>query len=372
MHAAGLQRRGVIGGQAVHAAPARANGEVFKRVEEAVECLLGRRLQDQREQAAIGAEIAPPQGMAGVAFKRRIQQAFNLRLRLQPLRDFQRGGALRAHAQVQGFQAAQHQKAIFRADLLAQNALRLAQHGVVVGIIQADAAHQYIGMAAEELGGGLHAEIHAVRQGLEPQRAGPGVVHHGQHAMAARHLGNRRNVGHFHRDGAGRFHADHAGGGPDQRLDLGANGGLVELDFHAHVGEPLLGKGLERAIAGRRHQQVIAAAHESHHHGHQRGRPRGRDHAVAGAFERRDALLQQSRRRRAGNAIAIAVGLALFAVDEVGERAEHHRGGALDSRRQAGEFSIRGVFSVHLNCFRHVGEISMTRSLDAQTNSLNN
>lgn len=243
--------------------------------------------------------------------------------------------------QWQRFQPAQHQEAILGTDLLAKDALGLAQDAVLAVVIHADASHEHVGVTAQELGGGLDAEIHAQIQASQPQRAGPGVVQHGQYTALACHGRDGRDVLHFHGDRAGRFHADHTSGGLDQFGDVRTDVRPVEFHLHAHVRQPFLGKGLERTIAGRRDQQMVATAHEAHDGGHQGGRTGGRNDAVAGVFQRGDTLLQQARRGGAGDAIAEAIGLALLALDKVLEGVEYHGGGAHHRGRETGERGLR-------------------------------
>ncbi|MNT71706.1 hypothetical protein D3C72_2102210 [compost metagenome] len=106
-----------------------------------MEGALGPGLEHQREQAAIGAEIALPQGVAGVGFKRWVQQPLHLGLIGQPPRHAQSGCALGFEPQLEGLQSAQHEETVVRAHLLAEDALRLAQHVVVRMVVHADAAH---------------------------------------------------------------------------------------------------------------------------------------------------------------------------------------------------------------------------------------
>ena len=67
-------------------------------------------------------------------------------------------------------------------------------------------------MAADVLGQRHDADVAAMLDRGEAQRAGPGVVENGGRAMLACDGGERRDVAHFHRQAAGAF--QHHGPGP--------------------------------------------------------------------------------------------------------------------------------------------------------------
>src|SRR5215470_14316779 len=76
-------------GQALEAAPRRADAEEVQRVDERVDRALRDRLEDDAEEAARAGKIAAPHGMARTALERRMQHANDLGARGEPTRDLQ-------------------------------------------------------------------------------------------------------------------------------------------------------------------------------------------------------------------------------------------------------------------------------------------
>src|SRR5262249_8207596 len=76
-------------GQALEAAPRRADAEEAQRVDERVDRALRDRLEHDAEKTARAGEIAPPEGMAWTALERRMQHAGDLGARGEPTCDLQ-------------------------------------------------------------------------------------------------------------------------------------------------------------------------------------------------------------------------------------------------------------------------------------------
>src|SRR5947207_8571028 len=76
-------------GQALEAAPRRADAEEAQRVDERVDRALRNRLEHDAEEAARAGEIAPPHGMTRTALERRMEHAGDLGALGEPTRDLQ-------------------------------------------------------------------------------------------------------------------------------------------------------------------------------------------------------------------------------------------------------------------------------------------
>ena len=117
------------------------------------------------------------------------------------------------HADGQGFHAAQGQKAVERAGNRAHRVLQEAQLLAPFGLAffradDGDAADD-VRVAVQILGGRMHDDIKTVFQGALHQRAGEGIVGHGDDAPRAADVGNRPQVGQFKHGVGGRFHPYH-------------------------------------------------------------------------------------------------------------------------------------------------------------------
>ena len=117
------------------------------------------------------------------------------------------------HADGQGFYAAQGQEAVERPGNRAHRILQKAQllAPFRLAFFRADDgdAADDVRVAVQVLGGRVHDDVEAVFQRALHQRAGEGIVGHGDDAPCAADVGNRAQVGQFQHRVGGRFDPHH-------------------------------------------------------------------------------------------------------------------------------------------------------------------
>src|SRR5262245_18078727 len=103
-------------GQALEAAPRRADAEQAKLVEERVDRDLRHRLEHDAERSACAAKIAPPDGVARTAFQRRMDHSGDFGALDEPARDVQSGLMVLRKPHAHGAQPAQAEINVIRTD----------------------------------------------------------------------------------------------------------------------------------------------------------------------------------------------------------------------------------------------------------------
>ncbi|MCG6396364.1 hypothetical protein K6U71_18310 [Vibrio alginolyticus] len=89
-------------------------------------------------------------------------------------------------------------------------------------------------MTAGVFGTGFQGDITAVFMGAEKERGRPGVINNGCHMMAFRHGGDRRNILHLERLGAGGFKENHGCFRADKRFNPRADQRIIIGGGNAH------------------------------------------------------------------------------------------------------------------------------------------
>ena len=162
-------------------------------------------------------------------------------------------------------------------------------------------------MSADVLREGLHADVHAVREGVEQHTGGVGVVE--RHGDASRPCGgdDGRHVLHLHRDRARALAPDQRRAGSDQLGDAAPDQRIVTFDLDAQAREQALAQFGGRPIRTLGNEHVRARAAVRQVHERQRGLSPWRHEAVVRAVERRDAQAEFQRGRRAVSSLALSV-----------------------------------------------------------------
>src|SRR5262245_12914486 len=168
-------------GQALEAAPRRADAEQAELGEERVDRALRDRFEHDAEQPARAGKIAPPDGVARTAFQRRMEYAGDFGALGKPARDLQPRLMVLRKPHPHGAQPAQAEIDVVRTDAKAERMHRLAQTLPRCAVGRYGAEH-HVGMAADIFGGGLDRQIDALVEGVEVERTRPGIVH--QHHRA--------------------------------------------------------------------------------------------------------------------------------------------------------------------------------------------
>src|SRR5215469_640606 len=107
-------------GQALEAAPRRADAEQAELVQERVDRTLRHRLEHDAEEPAGAGKIAPPDGMAGTAFQRRMEHAGDFGALREPARDLQSRLMVLREPHAHGAQPAQAKIDVVRPDAEAE------------------------------------------------------------------------------------------------------------------------------------------------------------------------------------------------------------------------------------------------------------
>ncbi len=138
-------------------------------------------------------------------------------------------------------------------------------------------------MAADVLGQRHDRHVHALFQPGEAERAGPGVVEHGDRALFARDAGEFGNVADFHRQAAGRLDQHCARAIAEQALVCGKIERIVEAGLDAEVGEHARAHGARRIIGIVGDEHDVARPQQGEHDPGDGGDARGIDHRAMGA-----------------------------------------------------------------------------------------
>ncbi|MNI73500.1 hypothetical protein D3C73_1295120 [compost metagenome] len=147
----------------------------MQRIDEALDISVVRLVQLKGQQAVTALEIPLPQGMAGVSGQGRMEHPLHLRLRLQPMGDFQRLTLVHLQSRRQCPGAAQHQVSVVRADGGAKGVAH-GRQWLPDFLASADAAHDHIAVAAQVLGQRHDRDVRAEGQRSVQVTRAPGVV----------------------------------------------------------------------------------------------------------------------------------------------------------------------------------------------------
>ena len=331
--------------QALVAAPGGAHAEEAHAVEHGVHRRLGKRLQQDREQARAAGEVAPPQGMAGIVRQGRMEHAVDLGALLQPARQMQRARLVARQPHRQRAQAAQRQIAVVGRRAMTKHVGHRLDLAPVLLLRDDDAEHR-VGMADDVLRGRVHHGIDAVPQRLEVQRRAPGVVHHHHGAVGVRGFDDGGNVLHLEGQRPRRLRVDEAGGGPHQAGDVAPGEGIVVGGLDAETGEEAVAGRAHRAVDAVGHQHMVAAAQEAQERRDAGGHARGQRDRAPAAFQRGDRLLEGEGRRRAVAAVGDLREAVLLRLVVGLHGGKQHGRGVIDGRVDDPEILARAVAGV--------------------------
>ena len=189
-------------------------------------------------------------------------------------------------------------------------------------------AADHVAVAVDVLGGRMHHDVGAERDGLLPARRQEGVVGHHQRADGMRALRDVGDIGDAQQRIAGRFDPHQRGGLRQRGVDRGR---IAEVDeFHRELAALLPGgEQAERAAItivrrddARAHRQQVADQRDRAH-------ARTRDDGARAAFEIRQRVGQQVARRIARAAVVV-LALVAEAAKGIGGRQmqrRHHGAG---------------------------------------------
>src|SRR5215510_12617856 len=134
--------------QALEAAPRRTDAEQAELVEKRVDRALRDRFEHDAEEPARAGKIAPPDGVAGTAFERRMEHAGDFGALSEPARDLQSRLMVLRKPHTHGAQPAQAEIDVVRTNAKPERMHRIAQTLPRCGIGRYGAEH-HIGMAAD-------------------------------------------------------------------------------------------------------------------------------------------------------------------------------------------------------------------------------
>ena len=145
-----------------------------------------------------------------MARKARIAHALDLRVAFEEARDFERVRRMPLHAERQGAQAAQREKAAERIEHAAGGVLQEAQPVDEIGVVAHDrGAADDVGMAADVFGHRMDDDVEAELQRPLHRGRSEGIVGDRDQAALSADLGDRREVGDAQQRIAGRLDPDH-------------------------------------------------------------------------------------------------------------------------------------------------------------------
>src|SRR5215469_3968144 len=134
-------------GQALEASPRRAHAEQAELVEKCVDRTLRDRFEHDAEQPAGAGKIAPPDGVAGTAFQRRMEHAGDFGALSEPACNLQSRLMVLRKPHTHGAQPAQAEIDVVRTDAKAERMHRLAETLPRCAVGRYGAEH-HVGMAA--------------------------------------------------------------------------------------------------------------------------------------------------------------------------------------------------------------------------------
>ena len=202
-------------------------------------------------------------GMAGTVGKRRMQDARDARLILQPARHLQCAIAVLPQPDAQRAQPARRQPGVVGTDHLAEEIGGLANLAEPVGVC-GDATHHDIAMADDIFGAGEDGDVDAMSHGREIERRRPGIVHQRDDAMRPRPGGDGRHILHLESEASGAFQKDGADRpGGKKRVEVRRLRIIID-GFDAVLAEHLGAEGPGRIVGAVDHEQPIARFQHSH------------------------------------------------------------------------------------------------------------
>ena len=356
--------RGAVSGhagrahQALEAAPADPDREQFEPVQHRRHGLFRAGRERDPEQPRGAGEIAAPQRMARIAGQRRVEHPRDLRAVPKPSRDLERALVMPRHAQCQRPQAAQREIDVVGRGGVAEIVRGPAQRFVVL-LAAHDHAQHGVGVADDILGRRLDRHVDPVREGLEVERRGPGVVEQHHQAGAVGGGGDGGHVLDLEGDRAGRLQVDQAGVRTDQLGDSRADQRVEVADFDPEAPEQLVADAARRLVDRVGDQDLVAGAQEGQQRAGDGGQPGGHGDRAVAAFELGHGAFQGEGRRHAVAAIeqGAFVEFGRSRGLELGDAVEGQGGGVVHGRidrvvlarrvaPQAGHQSFRRKFGI--------------------------
>ena len=343
--AAGAHQLQVVGHhQAARPGPGVADAEELQAVDEGIDLRLCVALVEKHgeEPRRVGAQDAPV-FVPGAALERRMQHPRHLGAALQPGGELARRGVLRAVAQRQRRQRAQHRLGVVARHAQAQVHVRELDALVQCVVARRHRTHQHVTAAARELGERLHDDVDAERAAVEGEAGTPGVVQRRQHAAVLRRGDEARQVRELHRHRAGRLQPDELGAFVQRRREARHVQRVVQAMRDAEPRQLVPRQLAARAVDVGGQQQLVAGGEQRQVHERDRRQPAGHELALPPALERGDALLEREGGGRAVQAVGVAGPAAPVACAHRRDVPEQHRRGLVDAdlrRAEAGRWLV--------------------------------
>src|SRR5829696_6511897 len=262
--------------------------------------------------------------------KPRIDHRLDARVRLQELRDLERGGAVPLHAQRQGLQPAQGEEAVERARDRADGVLQEGELFAELLVVADDGdAADHVGMAVEVFRRRMHDEVEAVFERTLNVGAGEGVVGGEPPSRRLRDAGDRLEVAELEQRIGRRLDPDELRLGPQRRphrieireVDIG-DGEPGRAAPHALEQPP---RAAVEVVGGDDVRAVVERIEQRRG----RGEPGAEGEAGLAALEVGDAALEGHAGRvlRARILVALVDARALLRVGRGGVDRHHHGAG---------------------------------------------
>ncbi len=229
--------------------------------------------------------------MLRMARQARVVDPLDARLALQPFGQGQGTGAVRLHADTQGFQALEEQPGVERAEGRSGGAEE-ADHFLHLLAATGDHPAHAPALPVDVLGRGVDHHVRTELQRLLQRRRAEAVVHRQQRTLGVGDLGQRGDIHQLGQRVGWRLDEEQLGIRLARRLPGReiAQRRIVDLDTEAL--EVLVEQADGRAEHAARDQHVVAGAAQAHHQGEDRRHARRRGHRLLGSFEGGDALLE--------------------------------------------------------------------------------
>ena len=207
-------------------------------------------------------------------------------------------------------------------------------HGELRAVGGDQGAAHHVAVPADVLGGGVHHDVRAERQGLLQVRGGEGVVDHEQRASRTGVGGERGDVRDAEQRVGGRLHPDELGAARLDGVDHGAgvgqvDGRVVDAPRAEHTRDQPVGPAV--GVVG--HHDVVAGAQHRAQQRVLRGEPGREREARAAALGRTQRLLERRARGVRGPRVLVPAAQPSDAVLLVGgdlvDGGHHGAGGAV-------------------------------------------
>jgi hypothetical protein len=296
--------------------------------------------------------------MSGAGFESRMKHAFNLRARSKPLGDGEGGSFDGRETDGKSLESAKCKAAVVGGDSAADDLLSVAEAPVERIVADGDGAEKKIAVTANVFGDGLHGDVDAMREGVEKNAGGPGVVENHEDVAGMSGGNDGGEVLDFHGDGAGTLAPDEARVFFDERRDSGAEGGIVEIGRDAETGEETRGQLAVGVVDAGGNENVIAGLEEREIDKRDGGLATGREDSVQAGLEFADTGGEFEDRGSAVETVGVADAPLIPGVVHGGGGGEEG-GGAAEGGRGEGAVALRdfgvGVDEPGFPAFGHAG-----------------